>query len=245
VKSPPSNPLLYSLPRRDYSPLVASRFDDTDFVDSDFQAAKASGYAPAGAVGVTRPPSREELEAKVGETQQRLQELKRVQEELERERAALEEARRRRTEFHTGREEMLQHLTRGIGLLEEAEFGARRDAEQMAKTLGELRDALVKIQTLNDQSWTQDSYGVELTRALTAIENARMEWNAAQLKWPVLSGPGGEGNPPAPEASSVGPASLDSLSFGQLCRLGLALSWPLAAVGLVAFGVLVAVLLRR
>ena len=224
---------------------MASSFDDTDFVDSDFQRAKAASYATASAVGANRPPSREELEAKVGETQQRLQELKRVQEQLERERATLEEARRRRTEFHSGREEMLQHLTRGIGLLEEAEFGARRDAEQMAKTLGELRDALIKLQTLNDQTWTQDTYNVELTRALTTIENARMEWNAAQLKWPVLTRSGVESGQTTPDASDAGPVSLGSLSFGQLCRLGLALTWPLAAVGLVALSVLVAVLLRR
>jgi hypothetical protein len=225
---------------------VASSYDDTDFVDSDFQHARASGYvAPAGPAGGSRPPSREELEAKVGETQHRLQELKRAQEELERERAALEEARRRRTEFHTGREELLQHLTRGIGLLDEAEFGARRDAEQMAKTLGELRDALIKVQTLNDQTWTQENYSVELTRALTTIENARMEWNAAQLKWPVLGGPGDAEGQPSAHAPGSDPASWSSLSLGRLCRLGLALTWPLAMVGLVALGLLVAVLLRR
>jgi hypothetical protein len=225
---------------------VASSFDDTDFVDSDFQSAKASGFAaPATPSGGSRPPSREELETRVGETQQRLHELKRVQEELERERAALEEARRRRTEFQTGREEMLQHLTRGIGLLEEAEFGARRDAEQIAKTLGELRDALIKVQTLNDQTWTQETYSVELTRALTAIENARMEWNAAQLKWPVLTGTAAETGPPATDAAE-GPRSLTALSFGQLCRLGLALTWPLALVGLLlGLAVLAAVWLRR
>jgi hypothetical protein len=224
---------------------VASSFDDTDFVDSDFQRAKAAGYGGTGDVAASRPPTREQLEARVGETQQRLLELKRVQEELERERATLEEARRRRTEFHSGREEMLQHLTRGIGLLEESEFGARRDAEQMAKTLGELRDALIKLQTLNDQTWTQDTYSVELTRALTTIENARMEWNAAQLKWPVLSRSGTEPGDPASEAAAVDGTSLTSMSFGQLCRLGLALTWPLAAVALVALSVLLAVLLGR
>jgi hypothetical protein len=225
---------------------VASSFDDTDFVDSDFQNAKATGYsASAGTVGGSRPPSREELETRVGETQQRLHELKRVQEELERERAALEEARRRRTEFHHGREEMLQHLTRGIGLLEEAEFGARRDAEQMAKTLGELRDALIKVQTLNDQTWTQDSYSVELTRALTTIENARMEWNAAQLKWPALSRSDAEPGPSTADASPAEPTALGALGFGQLCRLGLALTWPLALLVLLMSGVLVAVLVRR
>src|SRR5439155_6869532 len=167
---------------------MASEFDNSDFVDDDFQAANKSPFAepqPAGG----RPPTREELDSRVTETQQRLMELKRAQEELERERAALEEARRRRTEFHTGREEMLQSLTRGVGLLEEAEFSARRDAEQMAKTLGELREALIKVQGLHDETWTKENYQLELTRALTVIDNSRMEWNAARLKWLLLNHP--------------------------------------------------------
>src|SRR2546429_7743205 len=131
---------------------MASEFDETAFVVGDFQSARNSPLAASTTGGAGRPPTREELDARVTETQQRLVELKRAQEELERERAALEEARRRRTEFHTGREEMLQGLTRGVGLLEEAEFSARRDAEQMAKTLGELREALIKVQGLHDET---------------------------------------------------------------------------------------------
>ncbi len=41
---------------------------------------------------------------------------------------------------------MLQHLTRGIGLLEEAELNSRRDTEQMARTLAEFRQAVQKVQ---------------------------------------------------------------------------------------------------
>src|ERR1041385_3796267 len=137
---------------------MASEFDETDFVDSDFQTARKSPLTAASSGGASRPPTREELDSRVSETQQRLMELKRAQEGLERERAALEEARRRRTEFQTGREEMLQSLTRGVGLLEEAEFNARRDAEQMAKTLGELKEALTKVQGIHEETWTQDNY---------------------------------------------------------------------------------------
>src|SRR6266516_2757135 len=105
---------------------MPSQFDETDVVDGDFQAVQKSPFAASSSAPAGRPPTREELDSRVTETQQRLVELKRAQEELERERAALEEARRRRTEFQTGREEMLQSLTRGVGFLEEAEFNARR-----------------------------------------------------------------------------------------------------------------------
>src|SRR5437763_5054826 len=175
---------------------MSNEFDASEFIDDDFQAARKS---PSGAAGNPlaspagegqRAPTREEVDSRVGETQQKLAELKRIQQELERERATLEETRRRQLEFTAGRQEMVQNLTRGVGLLEEAEFAARRDAEQMAKTLFELREAQGKIQAIHEEGWTKDQMSVELTRALTVIENARMEWNGARLKFPVLSGQG-------------------------------------------------------
>jgi hypothetical protein len=224
---------------------MASEYDTTEFVDTDFQAHKSPYSTTAtGAGGALRAPTREEVDVKVTEAQQKLAELKRAQEELERERVALEEVRRRQAEFQTGRQEVIQQLTRGLGLLEEAEFSARRDAEQMAKTLADFRDSLAKVQTIREESWNKDNFHVELTRALTAIENARMEWNGARLKFPVLSGQ----TAAAREESKVEPAEPSPFavkSFADLCRLGLALTWPLALVGLAALGVLVAVLLRR
>ena len=215
---------------------MPSPFDETDFVDHDIQAAQKSSSAlssvPPLSSGTQRPPTREELDDKVTSTQQKLAELKRVQEELERERAGLEEARRRQTEFQTGREEMARHLTRGLGLLNEAEFAARRDAEQMTKSIADLREALVKVQAINEATWTQETWNVELTRALTIIENARMEWNAARLKWPLLDRASGD---PLPQPSSTGvmPAWPRGGSFLELTRIGLAFTWPLLVLVLV------------
>ena len=223
---------------------MPTQYDATEFVDTDFQAHK-SPYAatPAMAGTAFRAPTREEVDIKVTEAQQKLAELKRAQEELERERSSLEELRRRQMEFQNGRAEMVQHLTRGLGLLEEAEFAARRDAEQMAKSIGEMRDALGKVHALREEGWTKDNFNVELTRALTTIENARLEWNGARLKYPILSKMATEvgSNPKAgPTAGSL----LADKSFAQLCRLGLALTWPLVTVALAALGVLIFVLLR-
>ncbi len=175
-----------------------------------------------------RAPTREEVDRKVVEAQQKLAELKRAQDDLERERAALEEMRRRQMEFQTGREEMIHHLTRGLGLLEEAEFNARRDAEQMVKTLADFRDALDKIQAIHDETWTKDNFSIELTRALTTLENARMEWNAARLKLPVLAGEAKEGAE-AEETRRPPYRRSPALSVGELCKIGLAMTWPLAS----------------
>src|SRR2546423_859541 len=224
---------------------MSSDYDPTEFVDGDFQSQK-SAYTISSAAGqLQRAPTREEVDSKVAEAQQKLAELKRAQEELERERAALEETRSREIEFQTGREEMIHHLTRGLGLLEESEFNSRRDAEQMGKALMDLREALSKIEAIHEETWTKDTFTVELTRALTALENARMEWNGARLKFPVLSGQVPASDEKAPAASGAAPSLFSTYTFGDLCRLGFALTWPVALVLLAIAGVLVAVLLRR
>jgi hypothetical protein len=220
-------------------------FDASEFIDGDFQFHKTaySGFATVPAQP-QRAPMREEENARAVAIQQELADLKRRQEEKEREKAAVEERLRRRTELQNGRQEMLQNLTRGIGLLEEAEFTARRDAEQMAKALTDFRDALTKVEAIREEAWTVENSDVELTRALTAVENARMEWNSARLKFPLLSGKTSD-EAGAAASNPFNPSALAQLGFGQLCRMGLALTWPLAVVGLAALGVFVAVLLRR
>jgi DNA repair exonuclease SbcCD nuclease subunit len=222
---------------------MATEFDASEFVDREFEAAQRSfrGTTAMSALpdDASRAPTRDEVDSKVGDLQSKLAELKRAQSALEQERGALEETRRRQTEFTTGREEMIHNLTRGIGLLEESEFAARRDAEQMARTLAELREALNKVQALNDQAWTKDSFQVELTRANTMIENARMEWNSARLKWAVLSPENLEQAAAKEVAKTHKP--LAERSFMELCRFGLALTWPI----LLGIAALVAVLLLR
>jgi hypothetical protein len=223
---------------------MAGEYDSTEFIDTDFTAPKSPFAAPA--AGPLRAPTREDVDRKVVEAQQKLAELKRAQEELERERAGLEELRRRQGELQTGRQEMLQQLTRGLGLLEEAEFAARREAEVMAKTLADFREALAKIQNINDEAWTKENFQVELTRALTTLENARMEWNSARLKLPVLAG---ENRPAAAAEKNSVPApaapALADLSFGRLCQIGLAMTWPLLLVALGALGVFITILARK
>jgi hypothetical protein len=223
---------------------MAAEYDSTEFVDTDFQTHKSPYATPSSAPDPLRAPTRDEVDRKVVEAQQKLAELKRAQDSLERERSALEELRRRQSEFQTGRQEMIHNLTRGLGLLEEAEFNTRRDAEQMVKTIADFRDALAKIEAVHDETWTKENFHIELTRALTAIENARMEWNTARLKLPALSPEALTKNEvEAAPAAVVSP--LTGLGFGQLCKIGLAMTWPLVLVALGALGIFIAILVRH
>jgi len=225
--------------------------DHSDFVDPDYERLRrASGTVPAagatsgGATGA-RPLSRDEINQQVTAAQQALIELKRRQEDLERERAQLEEARRRRIEYDQGREEMLTHLTRGIALLDEAEQTARRDAEQLSRSLIDLRTAFDKVSALNESNWSAEAYHSELTRGLTTLESARMEWNSAQVKWPVLTAKpnasGGLDGSGSPEESAP---LFQGKSPSELARLGLALTWPVA-LAVLAVGTALALVLSR
>jgi hypothetical protein len=218
-----------------------AEYDATEFIDTDFQAHKS----PVATLDPLRAPTRDEVDRKVVEAQQKLAELKRAQEDLERERASLEELRRRQLEFQNGRQEMVQNLTRGLGLLEEAEFNARRDSEQMIKTLADFRGALEKIQNVRDETWTKENFQMELTRALTIVENARMEWNSARLKLPALAGESAQKKSETESAPQPIVSPFANLSFGELCKIGLAMTWPLLIVALGALGIFVAILLRR
>jgi len=226
---------------------MASDYDAAEFVDGDLEVQPSLRSAgPPASMGGQRALSREEVDSKVAEAQQKLAELKRAQEELERERSALEETRRRQAEFQNGRKEMMQNLTRGVGLLEEAEFNLRRDAEQMSKSLVDLRDALSKVQAIQEDGWTQANFNLELTKALTSIENARMEWNAARLKFPVLSSATAAQAAAEPKTEAEPITSvLGTRSFGELCRLGFALTWPVALVLAAGMAAIACLLLRH
>ncbi len=70
-----------------------------------------------------------------------------------------------------------------------------------------------------------------------------MEYNSARLKFSVLNGSAAVANKTAHSQQGVGASglTLSELSLGQLCKLGLALTWPLALAVLIVGAMLVLV----
>ena len=199
-------------------------FDGPDLLEEDF---------PATAKGATLVnEDHEELDDQVSTLQSQLANLNHARDKLEREKATVEESRRRFSEFQTGREEMLHELTRSLGLLEEAQLDAQRDAEQMTRSMDDLRDALTKVDSLVEVDTHDEDWKVLLTRNLTTIENARMELNSARLKWTLLSGIRDDERQDFIAPVQPGQTGLPlPKSFGQLCLWGLALTWPMLLIG--------------
>lgn len=122
---------------------MSAEHDASELADGDLTATKL----PSAGVSSSPPDSQREsvrkgVDSRQSETRSKLAELNRIQDELERKRAALEEARRRTNESQDGQQEMVQNLTRELGLLEETELEARQEAGQMARRISEFRDAL-------------------------------------------------------------------------------------------------------
>jgi hypothetical protein len=67
-----------------------------------------------------------------------------------------------------------------------------------------------------------------------------MEWNSARLKFAILNG-----EPTQPDAVPAAPTDtfaqnlLRERSYAELCKMGLALTWPVALVGVVIVLVMV------
>ncbi len=182
------------------------------------------------------------------EVDQELVALRQRQKELEDQKNQLEEAERRRTEYHNGRKEMEENLIRGIGILDEELIQARRQLTLIEKTLSSFSESLAKVQRLNHESWSTESYATELTRALTTLENARMEWNSARVKLPSLDPlkqdtASAQGNLKGLSASSLLQA-LESSSWSRIFRLGLLIHWPILAVALFTLLIFIALLLK-
>lgn len=218
---------------------MADEFKSSDFIDRDyFKPQNPPTETGSPGISSSPPPSREELEARAVDVQQEIEKLRRAQEELERKKNALEETRRRRIEWETSKKELIHGLTRALGLLEKAEFNARQEAEQMAKSISGLRDALTKVQSINEESWTKDNFEIELTRALAVVENARQEWNSARLKFPIIE--------TSPEKEQTQPQLNQSgfkvPDFYELLKIGFAISLPLVIIILIA---VIVILVKR
>ena len=181
-------------------------FDEPDLLEEDFPVTTKRTTVMS--------DDREELDHQATSLQTKLAELNRAREKLEREKATVEDSRRR------------------FGLMEEAQMDTQRDAEQMARTIEDLRDAMSKVETLEEVDTHDEQWKVLLTRNLTTIENARMELNSARLKWTLLNGESDEesGVFSAPAATGSGGMSMPR-SFGQMCLWGLALTWPVLLIG--------------
>lgn len=210
-------------------------------------SAPQAAPAPA-ASAASRPVPLSTQTPRTTQLDQELIALRQREKDLENRKNQLEEAQRRKNEYHLGKKEMEENFTRGIGILEEEAILARRNIVLIENTLAAFTEMRTKVQRLNNESWSQENYATELTRALTTLENARMEWNSARVKLPILD-PGREHvaeNASQKKVTSLRDLlqSLDDFSMPEIMKLGLIFHWPSLVLALFVLLIFIAVLLK-
>lgn len=188
------------------------------------------------------------LSERVSEADRKKIELEQKLRRLAQERDSLKDAQERRQELDQGRKDMSRELTRGIELLDTALFDTKARAEQMELALGSMKSSLARLKAIQTSEWSDAEYQEKLTQALAQLEGSRSEWDETSLKFASILAPKNKGTAPdGVENSSAGAGSWfsgEGISYNELCKVGLALTWPVATAFLMAFIALVILLLQ-
>jgi predicted RNase H-like nuclease (RuvC/YqgF family) len=176
------------------------------------------------------PLSPEHLDSQVQKAQDQLLQLKRQQDQIEKQKRELEELSRKQEELERGRTDMSDKLTRSLVVLEREAYDAQKRLEQLRAMRESFGQHLELIEAIDPKSWNPADLHKELSRALSTVEGARVEF-AQQRSRLQATGEGEEAEPLVnvePVFSSAGRSVL------QWIKIGFAFSLPLIVFGFIA-----------
>ena len=178
--------------------------------------------------------SPEHLDSQVQKAQEQLLQLKRQQEQIEKQKRELEELSRRQEELDRGRAEMTDKLTRSLVVLEREAYDSQKRLEQIRGMRESFGQHLQLIESIDPKTWNPADLHKELSRALSAVDDARAEYSQQRSRLQASGEHRGDAELPevAPEAGEL----LDGgrRSFGQWVQVGFAFSLPLIVFGFIA-----------
>lgn len=177
--------------------------------------------------------SPEHLDSQVQKAQEQLLQLKRQQDAIEKQKRELEELSRRQEELERGRTEMMDKLTRSLVVLEREAYDTQKKLEQIRATRESFGQHLELIEAIDPKSWNPADLHKELSRALSAVDDARAEFSQQRSRLQATDE--AQADVPLPEAApDVSDLLHGGRSFGQWLRIGLAFTLPLIAFGFIA-----------
>ena len=176
----------------------------------------------------------EDLGAEVQKTNTELEKLKRQLEDIEKQKLRLEELKHRQDELEVGRSTMLDKLTRSLATVQRESQEAQRRLEQLNIIHNSFTQHLRGIENINPKIWGANELPRELSKALSAVEDARADYIKAQAKISVDV-------PGEPSAAAEASGSyeqeygdLDEHGFLYWLKNGVAFTMPLWLLGLAA-----------
>ena len=166
----------------------------------------------------------EHLDSQVQKAQEQLLQLKRQQEVIERQKRELEELSRRQEQLQSGKAEMIEKFTRALVVVERESYDAQKRVEQLLAINDSFQQHLDVLESINPKGWEGLDINKELTKALSAIDDARTEYTRSVPKISPESDPEVD-----PMAASVGSAyALEpAKDFVYWLKAGTAFTLPL------------------
>ncbi len=196
---------------------------------SDTSAGDEIPVRPLSDLSLTRMAKhKQEVEENVLQATQELERLRKRQEELERARRELEETQRKQDAYQRGKQEFVEKLGQSLVTMEKDEIQAQRMAEMLAETRQRFKEMLSELQGISEDAWPEERFGEELSKALTLIENMRMEFNKAVSRIEAAGGGEIRAGALSPVTSeSVRLTVQDEKPFGYWIKVGVAVTLPL------------------
>jgi len=176
-------------------------------------------------------PTSEELQAQVQRAQVELAELKRRSEQIERDKQRLEELSRRQEELEVGKTEMIDRLTRSMGIIQRETQDAEKRLDQLNTFHEAFIDHLRSLESINPKAWVGLDLAKELSKALSIVDDARAEYNRAA---PRLSSETEEAHEPATGEYEEYYAGGADKSFFYWLKAGFAFTLPILVISIIA-----------
>jgi chromosome segregation ATPase len=177
--------------------------------------------------------SPEHLDSQVQKAQEQLLQLKRQQDQIEKQKRELEELSRRQEELERGRTEMMDKLTRSLVVLEREAYDTQKKLEQIRATRESFGQHLELIEAIDPKSWNPGDLHKELSRALSAVDDARTEFSQQRSRLQATDEAQSDGSLPeaAPDVSDL---LHGGRTFTHWLQMGLAFTLPLIVFGFIA-----------
>ncbi|HEY3900109.1 MAG TPA: hypothetical protein VGM54_15985 [Chthoniobacter sp.] len=177
--------------------------------------------------------SGEHLDNQVQKAQEQLYALKRQQELIEKQKRELEELSRRQEQLQAGKSDMVEKFTRAVVVLDRETYDAKKRVELLNSIHESFTAHLDALDGINPKAWEGLDINKELTKALSAVDDARAEYSGSLPK--ISSNRESDG--PDPVAASVGYQIDQTLSeqkdFMYWLKAGFAFTLPLLALGII------------
>lgn len=125
---------------------------------------------------------KQEITQQINGAERELHELKRRQEELEKEKNELSELGRKQNEYETGKRDISARLAKAIDQIERQEERVTRLQELLSVMRARFQDTLSEVRGLNEESWPDESFEMELNKALVVVEDAKAVYRKGLAK---------------------------------------------------------------